>query len=100
MGISVLRRRRATVVRVEDASTLIIRPYMAVRLAGVEAPSRGSPMAEMARRRLEELSLNKKIEFEVLEWDRLGGGVAMVWLEGLSLNEIMRAYIEGLSQKN
>jgi endonuclease YncB( thermonuclease family) len=95
-----LKRRRATVVGVEDASTLIIRPHMAVRLAGVETPPRGSSEAEMARRRLEELSLNRKIEFEVLEWDRLGCGISMVWLEGLSLNEIMRTYIEVLAQKN
>ncbi|MBS7652485.1 MAG: hypothetical protein QXD04_00200 [Candidatus Bathyarchaeia archaeon] len=95
-----MKRRGATVVRVEDASTLIIRPYMAVRLAGVEAPLRGSPEAEMARRKLEELTLNKKIEFEVQEWDRLGCGIAMVWLDGSSLNEAMRTYIEGLGKKN
>ncbi len=95
-----MRRRRATVVRVEDASTLIIRPYMAVRLAGVEAPPRGSPEAEMARRRLEELSLNRMIEFETVEWDRLGSSIAVVWLEGLNLNEEMRTYLGRLAQKN
>jgi len=38
--------------------------------------------SEMARRRLEGLSLIKKIELEVLEWDWLGCGIAMVWLRG------------------
>lgn len=31
--------RRATVVKVDDAATFVIRPNMAVKLAGIRAPN-------------------------------------------------------------
>ncbi len=88
--------RRATVVKVDDPVTFIIRPTMAVRLAGVTPPERGTREAEEARRKLEELVMGKKVEFETLKWDRLGRSVARVVVDGLDVNEEMKAFIGGL----
>ncbi|RLI08139.1 hypothetical protein DRO42_06880 [Candidatus Bathyarchaeota archaeon] len=86
--------RRATVIRVDDAATFIIRPNMAVKLAGVEPPERGTPEAERARERLESLVLRKKVEFETLEWDRLGRSIALVRVDDVDVNEAMKEYLK------
>jgi len=86
--------RRATVIRVDDAATFIIRPNMAVKLAGVEPPERGTPEAERAREKLESLVLRKKVEFETLEWDRLGRSIALVRVDDVDVNEAMREYLK------
>lgn len=88
--------RKATVVKVYDSSTLIIRPNMAVKLFGVEPLKKGSEMEEKARMRLEELVLGKKIEFKTLEWDRLGRSIAIVKIDGFNLNEYLKKFIEDL----
>lgn len=88
--------RRATVVRVNDAATFIIRPNMEVKLADVEPPSRGTPEAERAKEKLEGLVLRKKVEFETLEWDRLGRSIAIVKVDGVNVNEAMVEYLKTL----
>ena len=88
--------RRATVVRVDDATTFVIRPNMAVKLAGVEPPERGTPEAERAREKLEGLIMGKKVEFETLEWDRLGRSIATVTVGGLDVNEAMTKFLKDL----
>ena len=86
--------RRATVIRVDDAATFIIRPNMAVRLAGVEPPENGTPEAERSREKLESLILKKKVEFESLEWDRLGRSIALVKVDGIDVNKTMVEYLK------
>ena len=86
--------RRATVIRVDDAATFIIRPNMAVRLAGVEPPEKGTPEAERSREKLESLVLRKKVEFESLEWDRLGRSIALVKVDGVDVNKTMVEYLK------
>ncbi|MGQ9679253.1 MAG: thermonuclease family protein [Candidatus Bathyarchaeia archaeon] len=88
--------RKATVVKVYDSSTLIIRPNTAVKLFGVEPLKKGSEMEEKAKMRLEELVLGKKIEFQTLEWDRLGRSIAIVKIDGFNLNEYLKKFIEDL----
>lgn len=88
--------RRATVVRVNDAATFIIRPNMEVKLADVEPPPRGTPEAERAKEKLERLVLRKKVEFETLEWDRLGRSIAIVKVDGVNVNETMMEYLKTL----
>jgi endonuclease YncB( thermonuclease family) len=90
--------RRATVVRVNDAATFIIRPNMVVKLADVEPPRRGTPEAEKAKAKLEGLVFRRKVEFETLEWDRLGRSIATVKVDGTDVNEEMKAYIKSLGQ--
>ena len=86
--------RKATVIRVDDGATFIIRPNMVVKLDGVEAPPRGTPEAERARERLEELVLGKKVEFEICEWDRLGRSSATVQVDGLNVNDEMKRFLD------
>jgi len=88
--------RRATVTKVMDAVTFIIRPNMAVKLSGLQAPEGGTPEAERAKEKLESLILRKKVEFETLEWDRLGRSIAMVKVDGIDVNNEMADYIETL----
>jgi endonuclease YncB( thermonuclease family) len=88
--------RRATVIRVNDAATFIIRPNMAVRLAGIEPPANGTPDAEKAREKLESLVLRKKVEFESLEWDRFGRSIALVKVDDINVNKEMDEYIKTL----
>ena len=88
--------RRATVVRVDDAATFVIRPNMAVKLAGIKPPARGTPEAKMAKERLENLVKGRKVEFETLEWDRLGRSIAHVRVEGMDVNEVMAEFLGSL----
>ncbi len=88
--------RRATVIRVDDAATFIIRPNMAVRLAGIEPPVSGTPDAEKAREKLESLVLRKKVEFESLEWDRFGRSIALVKVDDIDINKEMEEFIKTL----
>ncbi|MBS7630066.1 hypothetical protein KEJ47_00585 [Candidatus Bathyarchaeota archaeon] len=86
--------RRATVMRVYDSTTLIIRPNTAIKLYGIEPLKRGSEIEEKAKLRLEELTLGKKIEFQTIEWDRLGRSIAIVKVDGFNLNEYLKKFIE------
>ena len=90
--------RRATVIRVDDAATFIIRPNMVVKLRGVDPPTRGTPEDQAGRERLAELVMGKKVEFDTLEWDRLGRSVALATVEGLDLNEEMKGFVSSLKK--
>lgn len=85
--------RRATVTRVNDGATFIIRPNMVVKLEGIEPPPRGTPEAERAKERLEQLILGKKVEFDTREWDRLGRSIALVQINGVDVNEEMKKFL-------
>ncbi len=86
--------RRATVTRVDDGATFIIRPNMVVKLDGIKAPPRGTPEAERAKKRLEHLILGKKVEFDTREWDRLGRSTALVQVDGVDVNEEMKRFLK------
>jgi endonuclease YncB( thermonuclease family) len=88
--------RRATVTRVNDGATFIIRPNMVVKLEGIEAPPWGTPEAEKAKERLEQLILGKKVEFDTREFDRLGRSTAAVKVDGVDVNEEMKRFLESL----
>ena len=88
--------RRATVIRVEDGATVVIRPNMAVKLIGLTPPARGNPGAVAAKERLESLVLNKKIDFETETWDRLGRSLANVWIDGVDVNGAMAEFLASL----
>jgi endonuclease YncB( thermonuclease family) len=96
LGVTMVRR--ATVTRIEDGGTFIIRPNMAVKLMGVDVPPRGTSEAERAKGRLEELVLGRRVEFDVGEWDRLGRSIAAVRVDGVDVNEEMRRFTESLKK--
>jgi endonuclease YncB( thermonuclease family) len=91
--------RKATVVKVDDAATFIIRPNMAVKLAGVQAPPRGTEEAREAKTELERLLLRKKVEFDTREWDRLGRSIAHVKVDGKDVNKMMAEFLENLKSE-
>lgn len=82
-------------MRVNNAVTFVIRPNMAVKLHGVNAPTPGTPKAASAKEYLESLILKKKVEFETLEWDRLGRSIATVKAGDVDVNESMKKFLEG-----
>jgi endonuclease YncB( thermonuclease family) len=88
--------RKATVIRVEDAVTFVIRPNMVVRLAGVEPPKRGTAEAIKAKEKLESLVKGKKVEFETIEWDRLGASIATVTVDNTDVNKAMEEFLRSL----
>jgi len=88
--------RRATVTRVVDAVTFIIRPNMVVKLSGVEPPETGTPDAERAKEKLESLVLRRKVEFETIVWDRLGRSIAIVKVDGVDVNREIGDYLKTL----
>ena len=88
--------RRARVIRVDDATTFIIRPNMVVKLAGISPPEKGTPDAVKAKEKLEALVLGKKVEFDTLEWDRLGRSIATVKVNGIDINDAMEEFLKTL----
>jgi micrococcal nuclease len=91
--------RRARVIRVDDAATFVIRPNMVVKLAGVSPPERGTPEAARAKEKLEALVLGKKVEFDTLDWDRLGRSIATVKVDGVDVNEEMAEFLKNLDRR-
>lgn len=81
-------------MRVYDSTTLIIRPNTAIKLYGIDPLKKGSRIEEKVRLRLEELTLGKKIEFQTIEWDRLGRSIAIVKVDGFNLNEYLKSFIK------
>ena len=76
--------------------TFIIRPNMVVKLSGVEPPETGTPDAERAKEKLESLVLRRKVEFETIEWDRLGRSIAIVKVDGVDVNREIGDYLKTL----
>lgn len=89
--------RRAMVIRVYDAITFVIRPNMAVKLAGIEPPARGTQEAAKAREKLESLVKGKTVKFETLDWDRLGRSIAHVMVDETDVNKAMAEFLKTLS---
>ncbi len=92
--------RRATVVKVDDAATFVIRPNMAVKLAGIQAPPMGTEKSRRAMAELERLLLGKKVEFETREWDRLGRSIAFVRIDGVDVNKVLEEFLENLKSES
>jgi endonuclease YncB( thermonuclease family) len=82
------------VVGVIDGDTLDVRlasGVLRVRLHAIDAPERGQPWGDAARRALSSLAFGHDIELEPIEQDRYDRQVARVWLDGSDLNaELLR----------
>jgi endonuclease YncB( thermonuclease family) len=83
------------VVGVIDGDTLDVRlasGVLRVRLHGIDAPERGQPWGDAARRALSSLAFGRDVELEPIEQDRYDRQVARVWLDGRELNvELLRS---------
>ena len=87
-------------MKVDDAATFIIRPNMAVKLAGIQAPPIGTEESHRAKAELERILLRKKVEFETREWDRLGRSIAHVKINGVDVNKVMAEFLESLKSES
>lgn len=82
------------VVGVIDGDTLDVRlasGMLRVRLHAIDAPERGQPGGDAARRALASLAHGREVALEPIEQDRYDRQVARVWLDGSDLNaELLR----------
>lgn len=82
------------VVGVIDGDTLDVRlasGVLRVRMHAIDAPERGQPWGDAARRALASLAFGRDVELEPIEQDRYDRQVARVWLDGADLNaELLR----------
>lgn len=87
----------ASVIRVRDGDSLLVRAAgrdIEVRLADVDAPERGQPHADQARKALIDLLQRRNVAVEVLDTDAYRRKVARVRRlpDGLDINaEVVRA---------
>lgn len=87
----------ASVIRVRDGDSLLVRAGgqdIEVRLADVDAPERGQPHADQARKALIDLLQRRSVSLEVLDTDAYRRKVARVRRlpDGLDVNaEVVRA---------
>jgi len=82
----------APVVGVHDGDTLAVQLYgetTRVRLHGIDAPELKQPSGHESQAYLERLVLGKTVQLETHGEDRYGRMIAVVWLDGKSVNQQM-----------
>jgi endonuclease YncB( thermonuclease family) len=86
--------RSALCVRVIDGDSLVLlldNGEVEARLRGIDAPERGQPFADRARRALVELVAGQIVEHEVRGSDRYGRVLVRLWVSGTEVNtELVR----------
>lgn len=80
------------VVKIADGDTFTLldenNQQVRVRLHGIDAPERAQDFGNVARQKLSELIFNQPVRMEVMDTDRYGRIVAIVYTEGdLCVNE-------------
>jgi micrococcal nuclease len=78
-----------TVAWVADGDTLTVRSgekTVRVRLHGIDAPEGDQPFGDQSKQSLTELAQGKRVTLQVMDTDRYGRTVAVVWQDGLNLN--------------
>ncbi len=64
-----------------------------IRLENIDTPEIDKPGGESAKRRLEELILNRNIVYEEKAHDVYGRIVAQVWVDSINVNDAMDEYL-------
>ena len=80
------------VVRIADGDTFTFlnanNQQVKVRLFGIDSPERGQDFGQVARQKLSDLVFNQPVRLEVIDTDRYGRSVAIVYTQaGLCVNE-------------
>jgi len=86
-------RSTAYVTEVIDGDTFKVESGTVMRLEGVDAPEINSEGGQKTKRKLEELILNKIIEYEEQARDDYGRLIVQVWVDGINVNEEMEDFI-------
>jgi len=86
-----MAKRKETVVRVIDGDTFLTATRKnAIRLAGVDAPERGSRGSVQATNKLKKLIQGKEVSVHTLVRDAFGRSIAKVKVGNKSVNEAMK----------
>ncbi len=88
-------KKTGYVTEVIDGDTFKTR-FETMRLEGIDAPKIDSEGGRKAKRKLEELILNKTIEYEEKARDDYGRLVVQVWVNGMNVNDEMADFIDRL----
>ncbi len=88
-------RKTTYVTEVVDGDTFKTR-FETMRLEGIDAPEINSEGGQKAKRKLEELILNKTIEYEEQARDDYGRLIVQVWVDGKNVNDEMDDFIDRL----
>jgi len=81
-----------TVVRIHDGDTVSVRrehDTVRVRLACIDAPERGQPFGNRAKKELQALVLNRPVRLDVVDHDRYGRIVARLFAGTTDINLAM-----------
>jgi len=84
------------VIEVTDGDTFIIEGGVRVRLADVNVPEEEFCLGQEAKKRLEELVLNKRVQLPFTRPDKFGRLIALVYQGDVWVNQVMLA--EGLGR--
>ena len=86
------------VIKIQDGDTLTVRSgevNFRVRLHGIDAPERGQPYSVKAKELLEVLVAGKNITIKVMDVDRYGRLIGLIFMDDLLVNlELLK---EGLA---
>jgi micrococcal nuclease len=86
-----MARRKETVIRVIDGDTFLTASRRrSIRLAGVDAPERGTRQGARAAQELRKMIQGRKVEVNAKARDTYGRAVAEVRLGSKSVNKAMR----------
>ncbi len=73
------------VVHITDGDTIVVlrdHEEVDVRLYGIDCPEKGQPFGTKAKRFTSKMAGNKRVEVDVMDIDRYGRSVALVYIEG------------------
>ncbi|ADW16416.1 nuclease (SNase domain-containing protein) [Desulfobulbus propionicus DSM 2032] len=82
----------AQVVGITDGDTikvLIEGQQVKIRLYGIDAPESGQAYGRKSQTALKQISAGRKISIKAIDHDRYGRVVALVYADGINVNEIM-----------
>jgi endonuclease YncB( thermonuclease family) len=88
--------KRATPVEIISGKSFRLRTDAIIVLDGVNAPEKDTEKGKQAMKKLAELVLNKKVEYETTEWTPMGQTKAIVTIDGVNVNDKMNEYLASL----
>jgi len=88
---------KAKVIKVIDGDTFEIQNGEAsIRLEGLDAQELNTENGKLCKKRLTYLILGKVVEYEEVAHDAFARIVAQVYIDGISINNVMKRFIDKL----
>jgi endonuclease YncB( thermonuclease family) len=82
------------VIGVHDGDTIRVvakNKEIKIRLHGIDAPEKGQAFGQLATKGLRSLLAGRKVSIEPMDTDRYGRTVAMIYADGLNINQALVA---------